>query len=84
MPNLQVVEMCIRDRAILRDEHSVLTVSGLVSGHYGLDGLCLGLPSIVGRRGIEQTLDVPLDAGEQQALEKSARALKEVIDQLEL
>lgn len=70
--------------AILRDEHSVLTVSGLVSGHYGLDGLCLGLPSIVGRRGIEQTLDVPLDEGEQQALEKSARALKEVIDQLEL
>lgn len=58
--------------ALMRDEHSVLTVSVLPEGHYDLNDLCIGLPAIVGRRGIERVLDVPLDEGEFGLLQKSA------------
>ncbi len=44
--------------AIIRDEHSVLPVSGYVDGHYGLSDLCIGVPSIVGSNGIEKVLDI--------------------------
>ncbi|MEW6546080.1 MAG: L-lactate dehydrogenase [Bacillota bacterium] len=61
--------------AILNDEHSVLTVSGLVEGAYGLGDVCLSLPTIVGRRGREQVLALPLAAEELQALTESAALL---------
>ena len=50
--------------AIIRDEHSVLPVSGYVDGHYGLSDLCIGVPSIVGSNGIEKVLDIPLNEEE--------------------
>ena len=70
--------------AILRDENSVLPVSGLADGHYGLRDLCLGLPAIVGREGIKRILDFPLDEGERAALQKSADTLREVLAGIEL
>lgn len=68
--------------AIVRDEHSVLPVSSLISGHYGVDGICLGLPSIVGRNGVEDVLDIPLSAEELSRLQNSAQKMKALIDQL--
>ena len=41
---------------IVRDEHSVLTVSSLSNGHYGIDDICLGLPAVVGKDGVEKLL----------------------------
>jgi L-lactate dehydrogenase len=70
--------------AIVRDEHTILPVSTLVDGHYGIEGVCMGLPCIVGRRGIEQVLEIPLNEDEESKLRASARALKSVIDQLEV
>ena len=69
--------------AIVRDENSVLPVSGLADGHYGLHDLCLGLPAIVGREGIKQILDFPLDEAEHRALEASAAALSDVLAEIE-
>lgn len=69
--------------AIVRDENSVLPVSGLADGHYGLHDLCLGLPAIVGREGIKRILDFPLDEMERRALEASAAALSEVLGEIE-
>lgn len=69
--------------AIVRDENSVLTVSSLIQGKYGLNDICLSLPSIVNRQGVQQTMELPLSSEEQQGLEKSAGVLREAIDSLE-
>ena len=58
--------------AIVNEEHSVLPVSGVVQGQYGLEGLCLSLPALVGREGIEEILEIPLDKREEEALRRSA------------
>lgn len=69
---------------ILRDEHSILPVSSLIQGHYGLNDICMGVPTIVGSKGIEKVLDIPLSGEEQLQLMRSADALKKVLDSLDL
>ena len=69
---------------ILLDQRSVLPVSVALGGQYGLNGLCLSIPSIVGRRGVEQILEIPLSEEEETALHASAAQLQEVIDHLGL
>ena len=59
--------------AILRDERSVLTVSTLMEGAYGLTGLCISIPCIVGARGIERIIETPLSDQEKENLKASAR-----------
>lgn len=68
--------------AIVRDEHSVLPVSSMIQGHYGVDGICLGLPSIVGKNGVEAVLDIPLSTEELGRLQNSAQKMKALIEQL--
>lgn len=70
--------------AIIRDEHSVLPVSGYVDGHYGLSDLCIGVPSIVGSNGIEKVLDIPLSEEENERLINSVKTLKKVISELDI
>lgn len=68
--------------AIVRDEHSVLPVSSMISGHYGIEGICLGVPSIVGRGGVEAVLDIPLSDEELARLQSSARKMKELLGEV--
>lgn len=70
--------------AIVRDEHTILTVSTLIRGHYGLNDVCLGVPCVIGAGGIEQVLDIPLDSREKKLIENSAYAIKEVIRSADL
>ena len=70
--------------AIIRDEHSVLPVSGYVDGHYGLSDLCIGVPSIVVSNGIEKVLDIPLNEEENERLINSVKTLKKVISELDI
>ena len=65
--------------AVLRDQHTVLSVSSLISDYYGIDDVYLSLPAIVGRQGIERTLRLGLSAEEASALRRSAGLLKETI-----
>jgi L-lactate dehydrogenase len=60
----------------VRDEASVLTVSTLVQGEYGIRDVCLSLPAIVGRDGVQRVLPVPLAADEVAALQRSADAIR--------
>lgn len=60
---------------IVQNEHAVLPVSVALKGEYGLEGLALSIPSVVGRGGIEKVLEIPLNAKEQAALSASARQL---------
>jgi len=68
--------------AIVRDENSVLTVSSLAQGLFGLDNVCISLPSIINRQGVANTLKLPLSPKEQIDLGKSARLIREAIDSL--
>jgi len=70
--------------AILRNQHGVLTVSAVLEGEYGLSGVSLGVPCIVSRKGVEKVLEVNLPPDEQNALLKSAAALRELITKLDL
>ena len=67
-------------QSIVRDENSVLTVSTMLSGHYGIDGVCLGVPAVVGKDGVRQVLDISLSNEELQALRNSAQTLRHEID----
>ncbi|MCL6447250.1 MAG: L-lactate dehydrogenase [Armatimonadetes bacterium] len=78
---LAVKRIC---ESILRDENSILTVSGLIDGEYGISDVCLSLPSIVNRRGRVRILPVPMSAEEEEALRHSAAALKEIQQRLDL
>ncbi|MDA8333431.1 MAG: L-lactate dehydrogenase [Peptococcaceae bacterium] len=65
--------------AVLGDEQSILTVSGLLHGEYGLDGVCLSLPCILDHSGRHKALALALAPEEETALRDSARVLKSVI-----
>jgi len=69
---------------ILRDENSVQPVSSLLDGRYGIDDVCLSLPSIVNRGGVATTLDVPMSAKELGLLKASADAVRAVATPLGL
>ena len=69
--------------AILRDERSVLMVSTLMNGQYGLHDVSLSTPCIVGNCGVELALELRLNEAEQQALETSAAVLQRAYAQLQ-
>ena len=68
---------------IVKDEKAVLPVSTVFRGAYGLCGLALSVPSVVGKDGVEAVLEIPLSEDELSALHASAQQLKGVIQTLE-
>ena len=70
--------------SIIKDERAVLPVSVVLEGEYGLDRLCLSLPAIVGRSGLEEVLEIPLDRDEMRALSLSAQQLRQVVKKMGL
>jgi L-lactate dehydrogenase len=68
--------------AILRDQHTILSVSAPIPGFYGIDGVCLSLPAVIGRNGVERMIEIPLSADEQAALRRSAGVLRNAVAEL--
>ena len=66
--------------AIVRDEKSILPVSGIQNGQYGISGVALSMPAIVGKDGIEVNVPIALNEEEQAALKQSADTLRTVIN----
>lgn len=69
--------------AIVRDEKSILPVSGVQDGNSGIEGIegvALSLPAIVGKNGLEYRVQLSLDENEEKALRESAATLKSVLD----
>lgn len=64
--------------AIIRDEKSVLPISSMMRGEYGLTDVVLSMPAIVGENGVEHVVPVSLDEDEQKRLWDSAQVLKEI------
>jgi len=70
--------------AISHDENCVLTISSLIEGIYGLNDICLSIPSIVNRQGVAKVLELPLTNEEHKALHKSADVIHSAIAQLDI
>jgi L-lactate dehydrogenase len=70
--------------AIVRDESRVLPVTSLLDGHFGLEHVCLSVPAVVNRSGVESILDVPMSADEAELLTASATAVRSVAETLGL
>ena len=69
---------------ILRDTKSVLTLSTMMHGEYGIEDVCLSLPTVVGASGITNIMAPKLPDNEVAEVVKSANALKEVIGSLSI
>lgn len=67
--------------AVLNNEHSILPVSSLLDDYFGISDVCLSVPSIVGRRGVYDQLQVPLADAEYDGLKRSADKLRAVARQ---
>jgi L-lactate dehydrogenase len=67
---------------ILRNENSILTVSTLLEGEYGIDGVYTSIPCVVNRNGVRNVVAYDLSEREQAALERSAGILAENLDEL--
>ncbi len=67
--------------AVIRDEKSILPVSRMLHGEYGIDGVALSLPAIVGAGGVEIPVPAELNEEELSALKKSGETLKAILDE---
>ncbi|WP_057770648.1 L-lactate dehydrogenase [Lactobacillus selangorensis] len=67
-------------KAIFNDENAVLPLSVYMDGQYGLNDVYIGTPAVLGRNGLKQIVEIPLDDKEQQAMDASASQLKKVIN----
>jgi L-lactate dehydrogenase len=71
-------------RSILRNENSILPVSTLITDYYGINDVCLSIPSIVNSSGVTKYLRLELSDQEQILLKHSATTLREILDTLHI
>ncbi len=79
-PGAAVAEMV---EAIITDSKRIMPVCALVNGEFGLKGMYLGVPAVIGKHGVEKIIEVKLNAAEQKMLEASADSVKVVMDVLD-
>jgi malate dehydrogenase len=65
--------------AILRDKKKILPCAAYLQGEYGADGLFVGVPVKLGRRGLEEVVALELTEGEKAELAKSVEAVRELV-----
>jgi len=80
-PGAAAVEMV---EAILKDKKKILPCAAYLNGQYGVRGLYVGVPVKLGRAGVEQIVEIKLMPDEQAAFNKSADAVRELVDKLKL
>ena len=76
-PSAAVTEMV---EAIFKDKRKILPCAAFLEGEYGVDGLFVGVPVKLGRNGIEEIVQIDLRPEEDAALKKSAAAVKELVE----
>ena len=74
-PSASVVDMV---DSILLDKKRVLPCAALLEGEYGINGIFVGVPCVLGARGLEKVLEIDLDDQERAALRRSADAVREL------
>ena len=71
-------------QAIANDQKKMFPCSALLEGEYGLEDLCIGVPVIIGRGGIEKIVEIELDETEKQKLKQSSEGVSKTNDLLKL
>ncbi len=66
--------------SILNDRRRVLPCAVLLKGEFGIDGLVVGVPVVLGAHGVERIIEIKLTADEQAALNASAASVKDLVD----
>jgi malate dehydrogenase len=80
-PAAAAIEMV---EAILKDKKKILPCAAYLDGQYGVKGLYVGVPVKLGRHGVEQIIEITLTAEERAAFNKSADAVRELVEKLKL
>jgi L-lactate dehydrogenase len=80
------VGVAIREvvHAVLLNKKALLPVSSLVQGTYEIRDICLSVPSVVGRSGVQKHVEIKLWPKETMSLQNSARALKDTLASVKL
>lgn len=68
--------------AILKDQNSILTVSSVINGHYGINDVALSVPTVVNLNGIKSVYEMPFSKKELEALQDSAKKIRLVLDEV--
>lgn len=68
--------------SIIRDEYSVLTVSSLLEGEYGMKDLCLSIPSLVARQGVMKKIELEIAPEEEVLLRRSGEVVRRVLSEV--
>ncbi len=66
----------------LRDKRRVLPCAAKLNGEYGVKGLYIGVPVVIGAKGVEKIVEIKLNADEQAMFDKSVAAVREMVDSL--
>lgn len=69
---------------IIRDEKSILPVSSMMHGEYGIHDVVLSMPAIVGKNGVETKVPILLNEEEQEKLRSSAETLKQILSECDI
>jgi L-lactate dehydrogenase len=70
-------------RSILEDEHTVRTIAARLNGEYGMSGVTLDVPALIGANGVDKIIDMKLTAEEIELLKKSEANMREAIASVE-
>ena len=76
-PSASVLQMV---DSILLDKNMIMPCAVYLQGEYGIDGLFVGVPVKLGAQGLEQIVEIELTQDEQSLLQKSAHAVKELVE----
>jgi malate dehydrogenase len=66
--------------SFLRDKKRVLPCAAMLSGEYGIKGMYIGVPVVIGAGGVERIVEIELDATEKAAFDKSCAAVRELVE----
>ena len=69
--------------SILLDKKRILPCAVSVNGEYGIKGLFVGVPTVLGRKGVEKIIEMKLNAEEKAGLDKSVAAVKELCESVD-
>ncbi len=70
--------------AVRYDKKALLPVSAYVEGEYGLSGICIGVPAVIGKDGVERIVQLQLSGKEKESFDRGAASLKEAIGSLQM
>ena len=76
-PATSAIEMA---ESYLKDQKRVLPCAAFVKGAYGLDGMYVGVPTVIGANGIEKVIEIELNGDEQAMMQKSIDAVKGLVE----